>query len=715
MEPIEPTLVPAPCPPRAELAQFARGSLSARAFEAIELHLASCRACQAEFEKFADVDPGDSFADQLRQAALSPQTPRASPTGASPTGASPTGGSPTGASPTGATAPGTSPLGTREADLTQPKGPEAVVRKESAGRDSLPKALSKYFLLEEVGHGGMGTVFRAVHRRLGKTFAVKVQLPSRTNNPASIARFNREMRAIGRVSHANIVSATDAGESGGHQYLVMEYVEGLDLAKLVEFGGRFNVPDACQAVRQAALGLQHIHENGLVHRDVKPSNLLIARDGQTKILDLGLAMLRGRPSALESGETTHGELHEVTLENDDLSSDAMLIGTLDYMAPEQAWQTSAVDIRADLYSLGCTLFKLLAGKAPFQDVRLDSPCPASMQKIVAHARSPIPSLQAIRADVPAEVDAITSRLLAKNPQDRYSTPRELVVALESFCVGANLPELVAKGMEVQRSARSRDPIPSADDLSSTSLAAAGRAPVRRFLGAGLAVSIVVSVIVVTSLKGANPSSRMGSPGGPGARPPGSSEPAVGSSLISRPGAPSAAGRRTIKIQSTDLEYHELDPSAMVNGRLRVNIDRDDWSHGHAGVYFGSRTERAHGEQFTRMQQVEILYSGQETGKVECRLRRTIVTWVTFPKVRHTSQVIAQQRLSVNPKQVQRLEVIVGLDGLTCVKLNGVDARQLCSTQANDMGRQVGAVGGLGVFSEGAKRVSFTTEVDRKGE
>ena len=178
------------------------------------------------------------------------------------------------------------------------------------------------------------------------------------------------MKAVGKLSHVNIVGAHDAGEIDGTHFLVMEYVDGLDLSNIARRLGQLPIPDACELVRQAATGLQHAYKHELVHRDIKPSNLMLTPEGQVKILDLGLALLDG----------TSGE-------NNELTSTGQMMGTLDYMAPEQGMDSHTVDIRADVYSLGATLYKLLTGTAPFAGTQYDTP----VKKMMALATAGGPS------------------------------------------------------------------------------------------------------------------------------------------------------------------------------------------------------------------------------------------------------------------------------------------------------------------------------------
>src|SRR6516162_2468493 len=212
--------------------------------------------------------------------------------------------------------------------------------------------LGTYILIERLGEGGMGQVFKARHPKMGRTVALKLIRKDRLANPQAIRRFEHEIRAAAQVSHPNVVTAYDAAQVGDTHFFVMEYVEGIDLNKLVRESGPLPVEQACAYIRQAALGLQHAHERGLIHRDIKPSNLLFAvKEGIVKILDMGLAKL---PPSTPGSDT----LNPVT------EPDAV-IGTPDFAAPEQVRSPQQADIRADLYSLGCTFYFLLSGRPPF--------------------------------------------------------------------------------------------------------------------------------------------------------------------------------------------------------------------------------------------------------------------------------------------------------------------------------------------------------------
>ncbi len=269
--------------------------------------------------------------------------------------------------------------------------------------------LGSYVLLERLGEGGMGQVFKARNWKLGKIVSLKLIRKERLDNQDAVRRFEREVCAAAALSHPNIVHALDADHIGGTHLLVMEYVEGTDLARFVKKNGPLPVQQACQYIRQAALGLQHAFQRGMVHRDIKPANLLLTADGRTvKVLDMGLARL-DRPADDDDKSST-------------MTQEGMVMGTPDYIAPEQALESHTVDIRADLYSLGCTFYHLLTGRVPF-------PGGTFIQKINKHQFEEPQPVEALRCEVSAGVAGVVRKLMAKKPEDRYQTPAELVAAL----------------------------------------------------------------------------------------------------------------------------------------------------------------------------------------------------------------------------------------------------------------------------------------------
>ena len=271
--------------------------------------------------------------------------------------------------------------------------------------------LGSYIVMDKLGEGGMGQIFKARHRHLRRIAAIKLIRKDRLDNPSIIRRFQREVQAAAALDHPNIVLAYDADHIGGRHLLIMEYVEGAtDLARLVEKHGPLRVKQACEYVRQAALGLQHAQKRGLVHRDIKPRNLLVTPDGKTiKILDMGLARL-DEPTEDEPGTV--------------MTQRGMALGSADYMAPEQALNPHGVDIRADIYSLGCTLYFLLTGQVPFPNC-------SSTKKLLKHQTDQPHPVERLRPDVRIEVAAVVRKMMAKKPEDRHQTPAEVAAALSS--------------------------------------------------------------------------------------------------------------------------------------------------------------------------------------------------------------------------------------------------------------------------------------------
>ncbi len=234
--------------------------------------------------------------------------------------------------------------------------------------------LGDYRVLDKIGAGGMGQVFKAEHRRMKRVVALKLLPPDVVKDVHAGKRFQREVETAARLIHPNIVTAYDAGDHRGVHYLIMEYVDGQDLSGLVKKQGTLPVETAVNFIVQAARGLEYAHGEGVVHRDIKPANLLVDKKGTVKILDMGLARVDASLSSQEHAESLEG-----------LTSSGVMMGTVDYMSPEQAVDTRQVDHRADIYSLGCTLFYLLIGRRMYEGDTL-------MRRVLAHRDAPIPSL-----------------------------------------------------------------------------------------------------------------------------------------------------------------------------------------------------------------------------------------------------------------------------------------------------------------------------------
>jgi CheY-like chemotaxis protein len=268
--------------------------------------------------------------------------------------------------------------------------------------------IGRYDVLDRLGAGGMGTVYKACHRRMKRIVALKVLPAELAARESFVQRFQREVQTIARLIHPNIVVAFDADEAEVGHFLVMEFVNGRDLASEVQRGGPLSVADAVRCTLEAARGLAYAHAQGIIHRDIKPANLLREAGGVVKVADLGLARLNDRSGSEGSSLTQAGGI----------------LGTADFMPPEQAFEAS-VDQRADIYSLGCTLFLLLTGQPPYA-------AGSMMALLLKHREAPIPSPRDSRPDTPAELEAVYRRMVAKKPDERFANMDEVIRALEAL-------------------------------------------------------------------------------------------------------------------------------------------------------------------------------------------------------------------------------------------------------------------------------------------
>jgi serine/threonine protein kinase len=352
-----------------DLTAFGLGKLPEDAAAAVAVHLESCHSCR---QAVAAVAP-DSFLDKVR--AAGPAGSSFPPSLARPANAPSSAGQP--------------PM----SNIPCPEVPPELARHP------------KFLILRELGRGGMGVVYQARHKEMERQVVIKVINRALLDRPDSLERFRREIRSAAQLSHPNIVTAYDAEQVGDSHILVMELVPGQSLAEVVKKKGPLPVAYACHFARQVALGLQHAYERGLVHRDIKPQNLMLTPKGQVKILDFGLAK-----TLRESATGTELTAHDTYL------------GTPEYCAPEQAKDACTADIRADLYSLGCTLYFLLSGRPPFREDTI-------VNTILAHLQKQPQPLHELRPDVPAELWQVVARLLAKEPAQRYQKPIEVAQAL----------------------------------------------------------------------------------------------------------------------------------------------------------------------------------------------------------------------------------------------------------------------------------------------
>ncbi len=378
------------CPTPDTLHALSTGRLEETQSEPLLEHLRDCQRCRSELETLQDAE--DSIVALLRQPSegceydVEPDCKRA---------------------------------------LAKALGALAIAGETAPDSDwqQLPETIGEYEILRPLGRGGMGRVFLARHSKLGRQVALKLALIDRLADPRVRRRFETEMRAVGKLSHPNIVTAHDAREIDGTAVLVTEYINGLDLAQLVRRAGPLAIPDACAIICQVAYALQYIADEGFVHRDVKPSNIMLSSDGQVKLLDLGLARFHGNDDASE------------------MTGTGQAMGTADYVAPEQVTDGRSLDIRADIYSLGCTLFHLLTGSPPFDSEAY----PTAFAKMNAHVSTAAPSLASRRGDCPVEVTKLVDAMLGKQPARRPSQPVEVATRLEKHATGANLQALAARG------------------------------------------------------------------------------------------------------------------------------------------------------------------------------------------------------------------------------------------------------------------------------
>lgn len=323
----------------------------------------------------------------------------------------------------------------------------------------LPRELqehNRYRILDRIGHGGMGDVYKAEHMVMNRPVALKVIKPELVRHESAIKRFHREVQAAARLHHPNIVTAHDAEQAGNSHFLVMEFVDGVNLDEVLKDRGPLLVEEVCDAIRQTAIGLEHAHGLGMVHRDIKPHNLMLTEAGDVKILDFGLASFVSQ-AATEEGEPdedsaqtqipTEEVLHQLT-------QMGTMMGTPDYIAPEQAKDARKADIRADIYSLGCTFYTLLTGKPPFKGESV-------AEKLAAHAQKEPEPLSNFRDDVPEEVETILKKMMAKDPAERYQTPLEVSEAIQQASVGRQPHEMqpasVPAGSVDQQKPKSRIP------------------------------------------------------------------------------------------------------------------------------------------------------------------------------------------------------------------------------------------------------------------
>ena len=419
------------CPPLDAIHDFAVGKLSAEKLEDVATHIDSCDTCRQHLESISS--SSDSLVQALQQ--------QASLEGFVDESAC--------------------------QDVVQQLVEQSIAGFGDARPVAKPKAepvteqgirFGQYLLIRQIGRGGMGSVYQALHLHLERMVAIKVLSADRMKDQDAVSRFEREMRAVGRLEHPHIVRAMDAGEHDGVHFLVMEYVHGPDVSSVASVVKQLKVADACEIARQAALGLDYAFRRGLVHRDIKPSNLMISlgqagdhtdphNPAVVRVLDFGLALLEDDRGVAVAGLISHATDNELT-------GAGQLMGTLDYIAPEQIGDSHDVDVRADIYSLGATLFKLLTGNAPFAGGE-------PIKRLDAIRTQDAPLLAAAREGLPSGLAKVVQRMLARDPSVRFQTPMEVAKALVPYAVGADLLALAQSVWEPRKAITKMTAPPSA--------------------------------------------------------------------------------------------------------------------------------------------------------------------------------------------------------------------------------------------------------------
>ncbi len=444
------------CPTSNDLKALTLGQLSSEDSDQLFQHVSECEACRSDLETVEDT--GDSLIASLR----SPD-------------------------------PEAEFSGEPDCQLAVAKALGALAFAGQAEPvtelQEVPSSIGEYEIVRPIGRGGMGSVYLARHTKLGREVALKVLASNRLGDTRIRERFEAEMLAVGRLSHPNIVTAHDAREVNGTAVLVTEFVSGMDLGQLLLRCGPLSLSNACHIARQIAVALSYTHQQGFVHRDIKPSNVMLSADGEVKLLDLGLARL-------QYGERSSTEISGAEMPAAEMTATGQAMGTADYVAPEQVTDSKTVDIRADIYALGCTLFKLLTGRAPFADEQHIT----VFAKMTAHVSKAPPSLSEFLPDAPIRLVGLVDSMLSKDPSTRPQTPGDVVDSLAPFCKGHNLPELSLAAAKLQ-------PKPSAVAPSTSSTRPATQSWMRRkvpiataiaaslfgvFLGIALSIILIIT-------------------------------------------------------------------------------------------------------------------------------------------------------------------------------------------------------------------------------
>ncbi len=660
------------CPAEQELLLFARGELSGANVETLSAHLSTCEKCESALANLDERNASGAMANSLRYTLERDVAPEEEDLR-------------------------TLEAWARAVLIDLPQGPTAQGRLKSEPTKSeeakpLPK-LAQYQLLYEIGRGGMGVVYAATHTRLHRPVAVKIILPEYMADSAAAARFCREISMLGELQHANIVAATDAGEVDGRPFLVMELIDGLDLGSLLRRHGPPRVADAAEIIRQASLGLQYLFERGRLHRDLKPSNLMLTADGTIKILDLGLARF--------FAEQGTGE--ELTRSN-------QVLGTYDYMAPEQWGNSRTVDIRADIYSLGCTLFKILTNKVPFADPELQSP----PEKRGAHALLPVPNVTRHRPDAPAGLAAVLERMMAKKPGDRYATPGEVAEAIAPFAAGSDCARLLRGAREQVRAASAAEVDVAA--LAETSgpgrqtpqsSASPGqpdlRAPARRrrwWIAIALAapVAMALAALLLPRTPTNADKDKVLQPG-------------VWHDLLREPPEKLfwnnaqhnhffdfSPKLKELTLDVPSISLLQLGTAERAGFRIRLGIRQTRWVGG-VGLFLGYRDDAIAGKSYKRFQFFELSPYKNSPNEAFMLVRGTALLEKTPDRLQYTSEgAYAKTSLTrPNDREECTLEIAVNKHGLLQALWNTRECSELSKFEKNQKFEAVDYLGPFGVF------------------
>lgn len=596
----------------------------------------------------------------------------------------------------------------------------------------VPSQIGHYRLLRMLGRGGMGVVYEAIHLHLKRQVAIKLLLDSQLLSQDRLQRFDREIEAIGRLRHPHVVVAHDAGtDASGHRYLVMEYIDGRDLQVVAHAVGKLPLAAACDCIRQAALGLAYAHECGCIHRDIKPSNLLLDRQGVVRISDLGLARLQESPS----GNT--------------LTGTGQVLGTVDYMSPEQAQADRSIDSSSDIYSLGCTFYRLLSGRVPYDGPQYDS----LARKLLAHVREPLPQLGEIRGDVPPEVLGLLGEMTAKDRATR-PTAAQVAARLAPYVEEAKLvdllhdlpSEITAVGDANTPFANSTGRIAAISTKDSVRLPS--RKPLWASLGLGL-LSLIAVLVLWRPWESSGPPPQDSSQGSQQNSQPGLL-PAVPLAESKFPTSPPPEAPREPFFEdmlSTDIQpavaypllnkapqklFWPVNPLAQVNHSpdlkqvtasctgagflllgsaprvgftLQMDIFQNRWAS-HVGVFFGLQPMAEPGPKGERQWQVQGLFLNDRTGLRDADkipLSFTRAKWIIRLYEDGTSGFLNHDLVGaylppagIKPKQ---LELTISKYGLSEVRWGG-DAEpfaDVCGPEVNQQFAPADYCGGFGIY------------------